>query len=65
MKATLAHLVHDQTLARRDDDAKPNEQASLLKGQDPLAVARALLREAEEPENFHRPIRYPKKLGLA
>src|SRR5258707_110492 len=28
MKATLAHLVHDQTLARRDDDAKPNEQAS-------------------------------------
>jgi hypothetical protein len=27
-KATFAHLVHDQMLARRDDDAKPNEQAS-------------------------------------
>lgn len=30
----------------------------------PLAVARALLREAEEPESFNRPIFYPK-LGLA
>jgi hypothetical protein len=28
------------------------------------AVARALLREAEEPKDFARPIRYPK-LGLA
>jgi hypothetical protein len=33
-------------------------------GQDPAAVARALLREAEEPKSFNHPISYPK-LGLA
>jgi hypothetical protein len=37
---------------------------ALMKGDDPLAVARALLREVEEPKDFARPIRYPK-LGLA
>ena len=37
---------------------------TLLKGQDPAAVARALLREAEEPKSFNHPISYPK-LGLA
>jgi hypothetical protein len=37
---------------------------ALLKGQHPRAVARELLREAEEPKDFHRPISYPK-LGVA
>jgi hypothetical protein len=37
---------------------------ALLKDEDPLTVARALLREAEEPKDFNRPIHYPK-LGLA
>ena len=37
---------------------------ALLKDEDPLAVARALLREAEEPKDFNRAIHYPK-LGLA
>jgi hypothetical protein len=37
---------------------------ALLKDEDPAAVARALLRETEEPKDFARPIRYPK-LGLA
>ncbi len=37
---------------------------ALLKDEDPAAVARALLREAEEPKDFQRPIHYPK-LGLA
>jgi hypothetical protein len=37
---------------------------TLLKGQDPAAVARALLRDAEEPKSFNHSISYPK-LGLA
>jgi hypothetical protein len=37
---------------------------ALLKDEDPAAVARSLLREAEEPKAFNDPIRYPK-LGLA
>ena len=37
---------------------------ALLKDEDPAAVARALLREAEAPKDFQAPIRYPK-LGLA
>ena len=48
----------------RDRDDKHLTSRALLKGQDPLAVARTLLREAEEPESFNHPIRYPK-LGLA
>jgi hypothetical protein len=36
----------------------------LLKGEDPAVLAKSLLREAEEPESFNHPIRYPK-LGLA
>ena len=37
---------------------------ALLKDEDPLTVARSLLREAEAPIDFNRPLRYPK-LGLA
>ena len=33
-------------------------------GEDPAVLAKSLLREASEPESFHRPISYPK-LGLA
>jgi hypothetical protein len=56
--------VEDGAVVLRDADDKHLTSRALLKGQDPLAVARALLREAEEPENLHRPISYPK-LGLA
>ena len=48
----------------RDRDDKHITSRALLKDEDPAAVARALLREAEEPKDFHRPINYPK-LGLA
>jgi hypothetical protein len=37
---------------------------ALLKDEDPAVVARALLREAEEPKDFQRPVSYPK-MGLA
>jgi hypothetical protein len=37
---------------------------ALLKDEDPAAVARSLLREAEAPKDFNRPIHY-LKLGLA
>ena len=62
------------TIRNGDDDGEPGAIAeahytvedgcAVLKGQDPAAVARALLREAEEPKSFNHPIRYPK-LGLA
>ena len=35
----------------RDHDDKHMTSRALLKGQDPTAVARALLREAEEPKS--------------
>jgi hypothetical protein len=37
---------------------------ALLKGEEPAAVARSLLREAVEPKDFQRQINYPK-MGLA
>jgi hypothetical protein len=37
---------------------------ALLKGEDPAVLAKSLLREAEEPNDFQRQIRYPK-LGFA
>jgi hypothetical protein len=37
---------------------------ALLKDEDPLPAARVLLREAEKPKDFNRPIHY-QKLGLA
>jgi hypothetical protein len=43
-----------------DLDGKHMTSRALLKGQDPAAVARALLREAEEPKSFNHPIRYPR-----
>jgi hypothetical protein len=62
--AEAYYTIEDGLVVLRDSDDKHLTSRALLKGQDPLAVARALLREAEEPENFRRPISYPK-LGLA
>jgi pyruvate/2-oxoglutarate dehydrogenase complex dihydrolipoamide acyltransferase (E2) component len=56
--------IEDGVVVLRDRDDKHMTSRALLKGQDPTAVARALLREAEEPKSFNHPIRYPK-LGLA
>jgi hypothetical protein len=62
--AEAYYTIEDGLVVLRDADDKHITSRALLKGQDPLAVARALLREAEEPKDFSRPIRYPK-LGLA
>ena len=40
------------------------KSGTLLKGVDPAQLARILLREAEAPKDFQRPIHYPK-LGVA
>ena len=56
--------IEDGVVVLRDRDGKHMTSRALLKGQNPGAVARALLREAEEPKSFNHPIRYPK-LGLA
>jgi hypothetical protein len=56
--------VDEGCVVLTDLDGRHISGRALLPGQDPLAVARALLREAEEPESFNRPISYPK-LGLA
>jgi hypothetical protein len=55
--------VEDGRVVLTDLDGRHLSGRGPLKGQDPLAVARALLREAEEPKDFHRPISYPK-LGI-
>ena len=62
--AEARYIVEDGCVVLTDLDGKHMTSRALLKGQDPAAVARALLREAEEPKSFARPIRYPK-LGLA
>jgi hypothetical protein len=62
--AEAYYTIEDGLVVLRDRDGKHMTSRALLKGQDPAAVARALLREAEEPESFNHPIRYPK-LGLA
>jgi hypothetical protein len=56
--------VDDGCVVLTDLEGRHLSGRALLPGQDPLAVARALLREAEGPKDFARPIRYPK-LGLA
>lgn len=62
--AEAHYTVEDGCAVLTDLDGKHMTSRALLKGQDPAAVARALLREAEEPKSFNHPIRYPK-LGLA
>jgi hypothetical protein len=62
--AEAYYTIEDGVVVLRDRDEKHMTSRALLKGGDPAAVARALLREVEKPESFNRPIRYPK-LGLA
>jgi hypothetical protein len=61
--AEAYYTVEDGAVILRDADDK-HITSRLLNDKDPAAVARALLREAEEPKDFNRPIHYPK-LGLA
>jgi len=56
--------VDDGCVVLTDLDGRHLSGRALLKGQDPAAVARALLREMEKPKDFHRPLVYPK-MGLA
>jgi hypothetical protein len=62
--AEAYYTVEGGLVVLRDRDDKHMTSRALLKGRDPLVVARALLREAEEPKSFNHPISYPK-LGLA
>jgi hypothetical protein len=61
--AEAYYTIEDGLVVLRDADHKHITSRALLKGGDPAAVARALLREVEKPESFNRPIRYPK-LGI-
>jgi hypothetical protein len=56
--------IEDGLVVLRDGDDKHITSRALLKGEDPAVLARSLLREAEAPKDFNRPIHYPK-LGLA
>ena len=56
--------IEDGVVVLRDRDDKHLTSRALLKGEDPAVLARSLLREAEQPKDFNRPIHYPK-LGLA
>jgi hypothetical protein len=58
------YVIEAGLLVLRDADDKHIASRALLPNEDPATVARALLREAEEPKDFNRPISYPK-LGLA
>jgi hypothetical protein len=58
------YTIEDGLLVLRDADDKHITSRALLKGEDPVPLARILLREAEEPKDFQRPIHYPK-MGLA
>jgi hypothetical protein len=55
--------VEDGAVVLRDPDDKHITSRALLKGEDPAVLARSLLREAEQPKEFNRPISYPK-LGI-
>jgi hypothetical protein len=58
------YTVEDGAVILRDPNDKHLTSRALLPNEDPAAVARSLLREAEEPKDFQGPIHYPK-LGLA
>jgi hypothetical protein len=58
------YTVEDGAVILRDRDDKHLTSRALLKGEDPAVLAKSLLREAEQPKDFNRPIHYPK-LGLA
>jgi hypothetical protein len=58
------YTIEAGLLELRDSDDKYITSRMLLEGDDPAVLARSLLREAEKPGDFNRPIHYPK-LGLA
>jgi hypothetical protein len=58
------YTIEDGLLVLRDRDDKHITSRALLKGEDPAPLARILLREAEAPKDFQRPLSYPK-MGLA
>ena len=62
--AEAYYSIEDGLLVLRDADDKHITSRALLKGDDPAVLAKSLLREAEEPNDFQRQIRYPK-LGFA
>jgi hypothetical protein len=62
--AEAYYTIEDGLLVLRDADDKHITSRALLKGDDPAVLAKSLLREAEAPKDFNRPISYPK-LGLA
>ena len=62
--AEAYYTIEDGVVVLRDRDDKHITSRALLKGEDPAVLARSLLREAEQPKDFNRPIHYPK-LGLA
>jgi hypothetical protein len=62
--AEAYYTIEDGVVVLRDPDDKHITSRALLKGEDPAVLARSLLREAEQPKDFNRPIHHPK-LGLA
>jgi hypothetical protein len=58
------YTIEDGAVILRDADDKHLTSRALLKGEDPAPLARILLREAEAPKDFQRPLSYPK-MGLA
>jgi hypothetical protein len=58
------YTVEDGAVILRDPNDKHLTSRALLPNEDPAAVARSLLREAEAPRDFQGPIHYPK-MGLA
>jgi hypothetical protein len=62
--AEAYYTIEEGLLVLRDRDDKHITSRALLKGEDPAVLARILLREAEAPKDFQRPLHYPK-MGLA
>jgi hypothetical protein len=58
------YTIEDGAVVLRDANDKHITSRALLNGEDPAVLARILLREAEAPKEFQRPLSYPK-LGLA
>jgi hypothetical protein len=62
--AEAYYTVEDGAVVLRDRDDKHITSRALIKGEDPAVLARSLLREAEKPKDFNRPLIYPR-WGLA
>jgi hypothetical protein len=57
------YSIDDGQLVLTDREGKYITSRSMIKGEDPAALARLLLRE-KQPSDFNSPMSYPK-LGLA